>query len=62
MLLQKAMAKMYGSYKRLKSIEAKELLESMTGWPAIQLQLAGRNDIYGLLKRFFFTEKYMYIL
>jgi hypothetical protein len=35
MLLQKAMAKMYGSYKRLKSIGAKELLENMTGWPGI---------------------------
>lgn len=62
MILQKAMAKLYGSYKRLKSIPTKELMESITGWPVITLPIAGRSDIYSLLKRFFFAEKYMYIL
>jgi hypothetical protein len=62
MILQKAMAKLYGSYKRLKSVSTKELMENITGWPVITLPIAGRSDIYSLLKRFFFAEKYMYIL
>lgn len=62
MLLQKAMAKIYGSYKKLKSVETKELIENMTGWPVITIPFAAKTDIYSLLKRFFFTEKYMYVL
>lgn len=56
------MAKIYGSYKKLKSVGTKELIENMTGWPVITIPFAPKTDIYSLLKRFFFTEKYMYVL
>jgi hypothetical protein len=60
MLLQKGLAKLFGNYKKLNSFGTKELVETVTGWPALTIDSLCEN-FYESLKGFF-NQKYMFIL
>jgi hypothetical protein len=61
MLLQKAIAKHYGSYSKIEELAPRELLESLTGWPAVRKEITNGAETMQLMQKMN-SEGYMYVL
>jgi len=61
MLIQKAMAKHFGSFRILEQLSPSEMISNLTGWPVVRWEIQDNMEAFQLMQKLN-VFGYMYVL
>ena len=61
MLIQKAMAKHFGSFRILEQLSPSEMISNLTGWPVVRWEIQDNMEAFQLMQKLNVLG-YMYVL